>query len=285
MRFDTIIFDIDNVLVDTRASYTDCIIKTVTTYLETILKFQPSRKSFLSRKDIEAFKSLGGFNDDWDTCYGLLFYLLHLKPKRRTLNDLAKVTKISDFVRSVKRRPLGTRGIERLFGKNPQINIKRIADIFQRFYLSDFVWNESLMIPTSFLKQLRKNGTKLGIVTGRNREETNFALRRFQIDRYFNAIMTTDETPTKFKKPHPYGLWKIAAQLGKKLNYLYVGDLPDDILAAKAAKKKMKIGSCGFLKASSQPEEMKQELKKIKADFICENIKELKKILLSPLAV
>ena len=68
MRFDAVIFDIDNVLVDTRASYTDCIIKTVITYLEIILKFQPSRQLLLNRQEVEMFKSLGGFNDDWDTC-------------------------------------------------------------------------------------------------------------------------------------------------------------------------------------------------------------------------
>ena len=90
MRFDAVIFDIDNVLVDTRASYTDCIIKTVTTYLETVLKFQPSRQPLLNRADVETFKSLGGFNDDWDTCYGLLLYLLSLKTKKRTMNELRK---------------------------------------------------------------------------------------------------------------------------------------------------------------------------------------------------
>ena len=72
MRFDAVIFDIDNVLVDTRASYTDGIRKTVETYLITLLGFRPSRNPLLSRREVEEFKSLGGFNDDWDTCYGLL---------------------------------------------------------------------------------------------------------------------------------------------------------------------------------------------------------------------
>ncbi len=291
MCFDAIIFDIDNVLVDTRASYTDCIIKTVNTYLETILKFQPSRKPLLNRRDVEIFKSLGGFNDDWDTCYGLLLYFLSLKLKKRTLNELQskkniqalKLKIIPPFFPPPKmgegRQRVGVKGIEKLFGKHPHVTLKQIADIFQRFYLSNFVWNESLIIPAAFLKQLKKSGLKLGIVTGRNREEADFALRRFQIDRFIDAMITVDETPQKFKKPHPYGLLKAASQLGKNLKFLYVGDLPDDILSAKAAKKKIKISSCGFLKASSQTREMKREFKKLKADYICANVKELKKII------
>ena len=90
MRFDAVIFDIDNVLVDTPASYTDCIRKTAETYLEKILRFRPSRSPLLTREDVEAFKSLGGFNDDWDTCYGLLLYFLNLKISRRAVRELQK---------------------------------------------------------------------------------------------------------------------------------------------------------------------------------------------------
>lgn len=289
MRFDAVIFDIDNVLIDTRASYTDCIIKTVTTYLETILKFQPSRKPLLSRTDVEMFKSLGGFNDDWDTCYGLLLYFLSLKTSRRKISELIKKKNIQALKSKISPPSFpppkmgggrwGVSGIERLCGKHSEVDLKRIADIFQRFYLSDFVWNETLMIPAPFLKQLKKEGVKIGIVTGRSREEANFALRRFQIDRFIDAMVTVDETPPKLKKPHPYGLLKVASLLGKNLNFLYVGDLLDDILAAKEAKKKIKMSSCGFLKASSQPQEMKCQFKKLKTDYICRNVKDLKSII------
>jgi len=68
---------------------------------------------------------------------------------------------------------------------------------------------------------------------------------------------------------------KVAQSLGKKLRYLYVGDLPDDILAAKQAKKKIKISSCGFLAVSIAPKEMKRELKKVGADYLCESVKKL----------
>lgn len=292
MRFDAIIFDIDNVLIDTRASYTDCIRKTVETYLEKVLRFQPSRTPLLTRKDVEQFKSLGGFNDDWDTCYGLLLYLLSLKTTRRAINDLRKAKDITPLLSSPhnsggrikvggeKQEPLGTKGAEQLWGRRKEVRLPKIADMFQKFYLGEFVWNEKLLVSKPFLKRLKRAGLKLGIVTGRNQEEASFALRRFQIDSSIDAMMTTDETPKNLKKPHPYGLLKIATKLGRNLRYLYVGDLPDDILAAQQAKGKMKIASCGFLAASTSLNEMKKELKKAKADYVCEKPKKLLKIIL-----
>ena len=227
----------------------------------------------------------------------MLLYFLSLKISRPKISELIKQKNIGSLKGN--KKPLGINGLTRLlrFARNDgnlkslrgaerrsnphveEISLKRIADIFQRFYLSDFVWNESLIIPQAFLKQLRKTGCKIGIVTGRSREEANFALRRFQIDRFISAMITVDETPVKFKKPHPYGLLKVAAMLGKSLNFIYIGDLPDDVLAAKEAKKKIKMSSCGFLKASSQPEEMQREFKKLKTDYICKNVQELKQLL------
>jgi len=283
MKFDAVLFDIDNVLIDTRSSYTDCIIKTVATYLETVLKFKSSREPLLTRKEVELFKSFGGFNDDWDTCYGLLLYFLSLKVKRKHIFELYKAKSLSGLAKRVQSKPLGVSGIERLLDKQPAVSVKRIADIFQRFYLNDFVWNETLMIPASFLKQIKTAGLKTGIITGRNREEADFALRRFQIDRYIDVAITTDDTPKGKRKPDPWGILKAAALLGKRLNYLYVGDLPDDALTAKRAAKKISIKACGFLAVSAMNLEMKKEFKKIKTDYICDNLKELKTVILPTL--
>ena len=310
MKFDAVIFDIDNVLVDTRASYTDCIRKTVQTYLEITLKFEPSAKPLLTRRDVENFKSLGGFNDDWDTCYGLLLYFLAFPIKTRTIRELAKRKNIAELAKSVKIRPLRIKGLktvitslrakrsnlklmDRFVGPRPPrnddqvISLFRIADIFQRFYHGEFVWNEKLFIPKTFLKQLKKAGLKIGIVTGRSREEANFALRRFKIDSFIDAMMTLDETPKNRKKPDPYGLLKVAGMLGQRrgvlqyapINFLYVGDLPDDMMAGEHAKRKIKIRSCGFLLAALSPKEMKKNLLSAGADYVARNVSGLKKII------
>ena len=230
-KFDCVVFDIDNVLVDTRASYTDTIRKTVQIYLR-------SPKPLLTRQGIEKFKSLGGFNDDWDTCYGLL-------------------------------KKLGEK----------KISMRKIVSIFQPLYLKHFVHYEKLLIPKAFLKKLCVAGLKLGIVTGRNRREAKMALGRFKIEKLFHAVVTADDMPKKFKKPHPYGLLKLSRKLGNNLRYLYVGDLPDDILAAKHANGKIKIRSTGFLAAASSRVKMGRILKKAGADFICQNTGELRQII------
>jgi phosphoglycolate phosphatase-like HAD superfamily hydrolase len=316
MKFDSIIFDIDNVLVDTRLSYTDCIRKTVQTYLETVLKFSPIRnagngpaslaggrnRSLLSRQDIEQFKSLGGFNDDWDTCYGILLYLMSLPIKNRSINELQKQKNLSELINKIKTKPAGIKNV-RAYCHTPlrtndgtratpvrlRISPSKIARIFQKFYLGEFIQNEKLLIPKSFLVQLKKSGRKIGIVTGRNRKEANLALRKFKIDLLFDAIVTIDETPKGRKKPDPYGLLKAADLLRKHCRsdwpvnptYLYVGDLPDDMLTAERAKKKINIKSCGFLRAAISPKEMRKNLISAGADYTFDNVKKLEELLLN----
>jgi len=175
--------------------------------------------------------------------------------------------------------PLGVKGTEQLFGRNQNITLRKISGIFQRLYRGTFSKNENLLIPKSFLVKLKRAGLKLGIVTGRNQDEANQALVRFGIDRLIDGIVTADETPGKFKKPHPYGLLKIANQLGVRLRYLYVGDLVDDMLAAKAARKKIEVSSCAYLAAASSPHQMRRSLKTAGADYLCSTVRGLARII------
>ena len=74
LAYDAVIFDVDNVLVDTRTSYLDAIRWTVQIFLTAgkVPAVVPPTKSsvptLLTEKDVETFKHLGGFNDDWDSC-------------------------------------------------------------------------------------------------------------------------------------------------------------------------------------------------------------------------
>lgn len=273
MRFDVVVFDIDNVLVDTRASYTDCIRKTVQIYYEKILKLKHVRASLLTRSNVEWFKSLGGFNDDWDTCYGLLLYLT-------TPRLLSSPRKNGGRIKVGGRKPLGVKGAEKLFGKNQFVSIKKIAAIFQPLYLKHFHKKEKLLIPKSFLARLKHAGIRTGVVTGRNQHEARMAFRRFGIARLIDTMITTDETPKGLKKPNPYGLLQVAKKLGRDLRYLYVGDIVDDILAARAAKKKMQVKSCAYLAAASTPNETRRQLRHAGANFICSTPAQLKQIIL-----
>ena len=135
-------------------------------------------------------------------------------------------------------------------------------------------------MPKPFLTQLKRSAKKLGIVTGRNRHEAYMALKRFKINHLFDAVHTLDDTPPGKKKPHPYGLLQIAKKFGNDLCYLYIGDLPDDILAAVRASKKLNIQGCGFTAAALNPKHMRRQLFLSGASCVCSNAKQLQKIIL-----
>ena len=81
-----LILDMDGVLIDVTRSYRKTIRQTVRIYLETCLGFKMGKRGPISEEDITLFKSVGGFNNDWDLTSGLLLYLLSisgLPPSKR----------------------------------------------------------------------------------------------------------------------------------------------------------------------------------------------------------
>ncbi len=277
--FDVFIFDIDNVIVDTRFSYTDCIRETVQTYFERHLQFKSSHISLLSKNDVEQFKLLGGFNDDWDTCYGLILYLLSLKPKVKTTAVLRQSADLKNFSRKVK-KPLFVKGVERVCGRNVQVKIRAIAQIFQRLYWSKYIRRESLIIPKTVFKKIAESGGKIGIATGRSRREANYVFKRFGISKWIRKMVAVDDLPGKnLKKPNPYSLLKIGETFGRKLRYLYVGDLPDDMQTAKAASRKMNVTPWGFSHSSLPRKEIEEALKKAGAKKVVRTASELNRLL------
>ena len=75
---DLLIFDMDGVLIDVSRSYRETIRQTVLIYLRKCLGFEIGIRGSISKKDIALFKSIGGFNNDWDLTSGLLLYLLSI---------------------------------------------------------------------------------------------------------------------------------------------------------------------------------------------------------------
>lgn len=310
LAFDAVIFDIDNVLVDTRLSYLNAIRWTVDLYLThgTVPFFQTHKKTsspqILSQRDVEQFKLLGGFNDDWDCCYGLLVYLLNLPVKGRAVSDLRRAMDIRRFVEAVKKRPLRVSGIVKKLGRPSQVTIEKISRIFQEVYLGKnlfervehkpaqfwtrrgLVHKERLLFRMPTLRKLKKQGLSLGIATGRSRFEALFALRHFKIDDLFEAVTTMDEVRKaekekmeSLRKPHPFSLVETAKKIGKGKRFLYLGDLPDDILAATQAKSEIDIKSAALLTCAHDPAGAVLEMKKIKADYILKKPAQLHSVL------
>jgi len=93
---DLLIFDMDGVLIDVSKSYRETIRRTVHIYLEKCLGFQIGKRDPISKEDISLFKSIGGFNNDWDLTSGLLLYLLSISGippsrKKRRFSSIEEV--------------------------------------------------------------------------------------------------------------------------------------------------------------------------------------------------
>jgi HAD superfamily hydrolase (TIGR01548 family) len=340
MDLNVLIFDMDGVLIDVSRSYRETVQQTVHIYLERCLGFERIKKRLITKEEIAFFKSIGGFNNDWDLTSGLLLYLLSLsdiplQPKRErftsiqeTISYLKKESSkfpknvasliqkkyLPPFLERVKSKGGGLIGIRRTLGSsrngwvygsgdlNQENVVKRI---FQEVYLGDwftsyyrlkplfyrglgYYLRERPLLPKGILAALRKK-LRMGIASGRPRFEAELALKRFHLLPYFDSVVTLDECDEeetriyrsagkrmRCSKPHPYSLLKVAEEIGiPNPQCGYLGDVADDMKAAQAAKKELKIFAIGFIGGPSKRKTMKESLLKAGADLVIEHPTEL----------
>ena len=152
-----------------------------------------------------------------------------------------------------------------------------------------FINKETLMIDTSILESLSRNNI-LAIATGRPQIEADYPLERFNLKKYFSLILTLDDClkeeqkifeqkqkKVSLSKPDPYMLDAVeAAHKNIVSNYYYIGDMPDDMMAA--SKSKAGFIGIGVLVSSSEKDRLKKDLENAGADYIIENFDELMKI-------
>jgi phosphoglycolate phosphatase-like HAD superfamily hydrolase len=214
------------------------------------------------------------------------------------------------FVEKVKRAGGGLKGVRKVLksswegwvlgdGDLDQENL--VKRIFQEVYLGKkftsvyhlpplfykkpgLYLQERLIIPRGILSLLRKR-SRLGIASGRPRFEAELALKRFRLLPYFDSMFTLDECQeeenrifrktgkrVRYTKPHPYSLMRVVKEIGI-LNPRcgYVGDVVDDMLAARAAEKKRDILAIGFLQGGRKDGALKDSLLKAGADLVVES--------------
>jgi HAD superfamily hydrolase (TIGR01548 family) len=340
MIIDVLIFDMDGVLIDVSRSYRKTIQRTVQIYLETCLGLARSQGTWITNEDISLFKSVGGFNNDWDLTSGLLLYLLSLSGisplrKRKRFASMEEIlsylkTKslrsrpkhalrterkhLHSFLERLKSSGGGLRGIRRILGHSWQGWVYGAGDlekdnlvkrIFQELYLGKqfapfyqlrpifyrgegLYKQERLLISKEILSSLRRK-VRMGIASGRPRFEAELALKRFRLRLYFQSVVTLDESmeqeyrifrstgkKMKCSKPHPYPILKAVEEMGLSHRRCgYVGDVVDDMAAARAAKKHIEMVAVGFVSGHGDRKIMKQSLIKAGADLVIENPKEL----------
>ncbi|MBS7649457.1 hypothetical protein KEJ17_07455, partial [Candidatus Bathyarchaeota archaeon] len=79
-KIDAAIFDCDGVLIDIKDSYNIAISKAVAQIFERLTGCKIPEK-LISDEIIFLFRRSGGFNNDWDTVYGALMFLLSELPE------------------------------------------------------------------------------------------------------------------------------------------------------------------------------------------------------------
>jgi HAD superfamily hydrolase (TIGR01548 family) len=337
-KLDLLIFDMDGVLIDVSGSYRETIRRTIRIYLGTCLGFRKGTGR-VTKEEISLFKSVGGFNNDWDLTSGLLLYLLSVSglppsPKRKKFSSIpegvsylktrsspfrrdrmSQVTgdNLFSFIKKLKTAGGGLKAVHKVlesswdgwvFGSGELDKENLVKRIFQEVYLGKkftsyyhlrplfykgdgHYLREKPLVPKSVLLALHRK-VRLGIASGRPRFEAELALKRFNLIPYFDSIVTLDECvkeeerifrstgrSIKRSKPHPYSLLKVIEEIGLPSPRCgYVGDVVDDMLAAKAARKKYPFMAIGFLRGHPKRKTLKDALVRAGADLVTENSKE-----------
>ena len=264
-QVDTIVFDIDGVLIDMRESFRKAICQTVQFYFKEILRFQGSQ-NLINSEEVKYFKMAGGFNNDWNlTSAVVLFYLM--KARENNLKDIdelrSKEPDIKTFATEMLSPGGGLAKVIELIEKD-RVAKKRIfslwnkdliTKIFQEIYAGEehcfniYGFHPSLIKTEGLIKQERiiidkkkkdflQQYFSIGILTGRNRREARIALEILGWDDIISGekIITADDG---IEKPHPQGLKRLSASLKTKLG-IYVGDIRDDLVTVKNFNKEVR---------------------------------------------
>jgi HAD superfamily hydrolase (TIGR01548 family) len=232
----------------------------------------------------------------------------------RNITQLIQKKNLPPFIRKVKSAGGGLKGVRKalkgswegwVYGDGDLDQENLVKRIFQEVYLGKkftsfyhlpplfhkkqgLYLQERLIIPKGILSSLRKR-YRLGIASGRPRFEAELALKRFRLLPHFDSVVTLDECHeeetrvfrttgrrVKYTKPHPYSLLGVVQEIGiPNPRCGYVGDVVDDMLAARAARKELDILAIGFLHGEKKDETVKDSLLKAGADLIIENPRDL----------
>jgi HAD superfamily hydrolase (TIGR01548 family) len=152
-----------------------------------------------------------------------------------------------------------------------------------------YITREKLMVDKALIAELARDNI-LALATGRPRAEADYALDFFGLRNYFTSIYTLDECLAEegkryrqqgmtisLSKPSPWMLDAIAAEnTPHVLNTFYVGDMPDDMLAARNSTTGFK--GIGLLYAAPDKTYLRKEFMRCGANYIIEDHQEIKKI-------
>lgn len=257
-QIDSLILDIDGVILDVTKSFRVAISQTVQYYFTHILKCKGGAQ-LISSDETQLFKLAGGFNNDWELTFAVvLFYLAKsealsseslpaIREQGQTLRQFtAEISRLGGGLETAKKlsfKRLDGQQRERV-GQRWQTDL--IKQIFQEYYGgSDYCQglygfqpkyidqpgllnNEKVILDANLVKSF---SPKVGVITGRTREEAEMALQRADLSELVApGYLLCDDW--NFHKPDPKILLYLAGAMGTKIG-LYIGDTVDDLETVK----------------------------------------------------
>jgi HAD superfamily phosphatase len=243
-RVRAVIFDVDGVLLDARASYHAVAEEAASRAVIEVLG--RCKAPFDRGREVAAFKAAGGFNDDWEMARGITL-LLHLR-------ETSKAPPLSQYLAQA-----GGRGIEGLAAAWPEVAARypqaRLAALCGALYggrshcrelfgfdadevLPDapargFWEREEKLVDPELLRGVAER-FPVALYTGRNPGEAALALVRCELHVPRELCWVADGRP---RKPDPSGLVFLCEKLLEEgFEALFVGDTADDQAAAGAAR-------------------------------------------------
>lgn len=157
-----------------------------------------------------------------------------------------------------------------------------------QFYHDDgLIHREQPLVDKHLLDKLAAKHV-LAIATGRPRAEADYPLDQFDLRKHFAQIMALEDCLREEKrilkedgkavslgKPDPFMLDAIAAQLKRPVaEYYYVGDMPDDMIAARRSASGYK--GIGMLLSAPDRNRLRTDLLEAGADAVIEDFEQLR---------
>jgi HAD superfamily phosphatase len=247
--FDALVLDMDGVLLDTRGSFTPCVVETARRCAG-----EPLGEGW-SGDDVEALRLAGGFNNDWDAAAALALLGPAAGPGAGWRTACS----------AMHRRGGGPASVEAYAGGEAWAEVRgRVEPLFQRLYAGPSarrVYGIEPTEPGGFYEaerpliteaEVEAAGLPYGVFTGRAPGEADLGFEMLGFAPAPERVVT-DSDPA-FRKPRPDGLIRLAAVLGAS-RPLVVGDTVDDMGSVTAARRAgMEAAFAGVAEAGSERE-------------------------------
>ena len=287
MNVESVVLDVDGVLVDVADSYRRAILESVERVYDRTIRTD----------DIQQFKDAGGFNNDWELTYAAALYVLAtgegFRQSIEAFTDaIAEAGGGLEAAESVVSRDLDATATQRVRNRWDR---ERLRDVFQQLYLGadlyraleggepdretqGFIHDEPVILEPETREYLLEH-FDVGILTGRPAAEAEIALDRVGLEIPLEHRFTMDDWEEG--KPHPRALTTLAERFDADA-VAFVGDTLDDIrtaVNASEADPDRTYQGIGVLTGGLTGEEGRRKYEVEGASAVCESVNDLADVL------